>query len=101
VALAEMAMAGGIGAALPEVPQGVPTHAYLFGEDQARYLLAVEPQALPSLLAAAEAAGVPAREVGRSGGDALIIPGELPISLGELRAAQEGWLPAYMAGEMS
>jgi phosphoribosylformylglycinamidine (FGAM) synthase-like enzyme len=98
VAVAEMCLLGSIGAvlSLPGIDEGM-----LFGEDQARYLLAVEPQALPLLLAAAEAAGVQAREVGRSGGDALIIPGELPISLGELRAAHEGWLPAYMAGEMS
>jgi phosphoribosylformylglycinamidine synthase len=97
VAIAEMCLLGGIGAvlSLPAADAGL-----LFGEDQARYLLVAEPQALPSLLAAAEAAAVPAREVGRSGGDALIIPGELPISLGELRAAHEGWLPAYMAGEM-
>jgi hypothetical protein len=32
VALAEMAMAGGIGAALPDCPFAIPCHAYLFGE---------------------------------------------------------------------
>jgi phosphoribosylformylglycinamidine synthase subunit PurL len=79
-ALAEMCLAGGIGA------------------DQARYLLAVEPGAVADLLAAAAAADVLAREVGESGGDALMIAGETPISLRELEAAREGWLPAYMAG---
>jgi phosphoribosylformylglycinamidine (FGAM) synthase-like enzyme len=39
VALAEMAMAGGIGATIDALPAG-PAHAVLFGEDQARYLVA-------------------------------------------------------------
>src|SRR5262249_23264886 len=57
VALAEMAMAGGIGAKIEQLPEG-PAHAVLFGEDQARYLLATgNPDAV---LAAAKAAGVPA-----------------------------------------
>jgi phosphoribosylformylglycinamidine synthase subunit PurL len=95
-ALAEMCLAGGIGASL-EVPDGGDA-GWLFGEDQARYLLAVEPEAVADLLAAAAAADVLAREVGESGGDALMIAGETPISLRELEAAREGWLPAYMAG---
>jgi phosphoribosylformylglycinamidine synthase subunit PurL len=95
-ALAEMCLAGGIGASL-EVPDGGGA-GWLFGEDQARYLLAVEPEAVADLLAAAAAADVLAREVGASGGDALMIAGETPISLRELEAAREGWLPAYMAG---
>ena len=40
VALAEMAMAGGVGASIDAVPAGIPVHAALFGEDQARYVLA-------------------------------------------------------------
>src|SRR5262247_3134359 len=39
VALAEMAMASGIGAKLEEAP--APAHAFWFGEDQARYLVVV------------------------------------------------------------
>jgi phosphoribosylformylglycinamidine synthase len=42
---------------------------------------------------------VPAREVGTSGGDALIVGDEPPIWLSELEAAREGWLPVYMEGE--
>ena len=38
IALAEMAMAAGIGAALDDAPDDIPAHAYWFGEDQARYL---------------------------------------------------------------
>ncbi|MDO9426764.1 MAG: phosphoribosylformylglycinamidine synthase subunit PurL [Methylobacterium sp.] len=99
VALAEMAMAGGIGAALPEVPAGMATHAYLFGEDQARYLLAVDPETAPDLLYSASAQGIDALVVGVTGGDTLTLPGGQTIALAELRDAHEGWLPAYMASQ--
>ena len=41
VALAEMAMASGIGANLDAAPEDTPAHAFWFGEDQARYLVTV------------------------------------------------------------
>ena len=41
VALAEMAMASGIGAEL-EAPSGQLPHAFWFGEDQGRYVITVE-----------------------------------------------------------
>ncbi|GJD94988.1 phosphoribosylformylglycinamidine synthase subunit PurL [Methylobacterium iners] len=97
VALAEMAMAGGIGAALPEAPEGLPAHAWLFGEDQARYLLAVDPETVPDLLYSASAQGIAAGVVGVTGGTDLTLPGGETISVAALREAHEGWLPAYMA----
>jgi phosphoribosylformylglycinamidine synthase subunit PurL len=97
VALAEMAMAGGIGAALPEVPVDLAPHAYLFGEDQGRYLMAVDPEAASDLLYSASAQGIDAAVVGVTGSDRLTLPGGETISLAELAAAHEGWLPAYMA----
>jgi phosphoribosylformylglycinamidine synthase len=99
VALAEMAMAGGIGAALPEVPAGLATHAYLFGEDQARYLLAVDAETAPDLLYSASAQGIDALVVGVTGGDTLTLPGGETIAVAALREAHEGWLPAYMASQ--
>ncbi|MCJ2030871.1 phosphoribosylformylglycinamidine synthase subunit PurL [Methylobacterium sp. J-043] len=99
VALAEMAMAGGIGAALPAAPEGVPVHAYLFGEDQGRYLIAVPAEAAADLLYSASAQGIDAATVGIVGGDSLVLPGEETISVAELKAAHEGWFPAYMASQ--
>ncbi|GAA0254409.1 Phosphoribosylformylglycinamidine synthase subunit PurL [Methylorubrum aminovorans] len=99
VALAEMAMAGGIGAALPAAPDGVPAHAYLFGEDQARYLIAVPAEAAADLLYSASAQGIDAATVGIVGGDSLVLPGEETISVADLKAAHEGWFPAYMASQ--
>ncbi len=95
VGLAKMALAGDTGADIA-VPAETPALPWLFGEDQARYLLATEDAA--AVLAAAAAAGVPAAEIGRTGGDALTVSGVLSISLDELRHAHEGWLPTYMTG---
>jgi phosphoribosylformylglycinamidine synthase len=95
VAIAEMAMAGGVGATLQAGPDAVAPHAWWFGEDQGRYVLAVADGA--GLLAAAQAAGVPAARIGRSGGEALVLPGGLAISVAKLAEAHERTLPALMA----
>ncbi len=89
-AAAEMALASSVGLALEDGASGAGN---LFGEDQARYLLAVNDPA--AVLAAAKAAGVPATVVGRVGGDALSGPG-FDIPLAKLRTAHEGWMPGYM-----
>ncbi|MBW7835474.1 MAG: phosphoribosylformylglycinamidine synthase subunit PurL [Sphingomonadales bacterium] len=96
VAVAEMALAGKRGATLKAAPAGIPAHAYFFGEDQARYVLEIAPADLPALEASATAAGVPFAVIGESGGQALTIGSEPPISLGELRHTHESWLPSYM-----
>ena len=79
--------------------QGPPPHAWLFGEDQARYL--IETSDAEAMVRAALAAGVPARRIGRvdgqGGGAALTLPGAGAISIAELRAAHEAWLPGYMS----
>jgi phosphoribosylformylglycinamidine synthase subunit PurL len=95
VALAEMAMASGIGAEIA-VPAGAePLHAYLFGEDQARYVLTTT--APDAVLAAAATAGVAATRLGVTGGAALTVHGAGAISTSELKRVNEAWLPAYMA----
>jgi phosphoribosylformylglycinamidine synthase len=94
-ALADMAMAGGKGAALDPAADTMPAHAWWFGEDQARYL--IETAAAPEIMLLAEAAGVPARRVGAVAGAALTLSGGNAISVAQLVSANEGWLPAYMA----
>ncbi len=95
VGVAEMAMAGGVGATV-EAPQGaVPLHAWLFGEDQGRYVLAVTDA--DAVLADAKTAKVPAAVIGRTGGDALTLEGANAISLAELKSAHRGWLPEFMS----
>ena len=96
VAVAEMAMASGIGAELETPP--IAAHAFWFGEDQARYVVTADPGKAGRILDRAKAAGVPAREIGTTGGDALAVAGERPIPVAKLRERFEGWLPAFMAG---
>src|SRR5262249_35114966 len=95
VAVAEMAMAGGRGATLDPLPVGVPRNAFMFGEDQARYL--VETSDPAALIKAARAAGVSARKIGTLGGAALTLRGAGAISVDALKATHEAWLPGFMA----
>ncbi|EFH13158.1 phosphoribosylformylglycinamidine synthase II [Pseudoroseomonas cervicalis ATCC 49957] len=95
VALAEMAMEGGVGATLDPAPAGLPAHAFWYGEDQGRYVVAVRDGA--ALIEAARAAGVPAMKLGRSGGGDLVVQGAVTISVADLRAAHERFLPELMA----
>lgn len=94
VAVAEMAMAGNVGARLSAHPREIPGHAFWFGEDQGRYILAVPDSA--TLIRTAEAAGVPAVRIGTSGGQDLTLPDGGTISVQALRAAHERFFPAWM-----
>ncbi len=99
LALAEMAMAGGIGAMITAAPHDMPLHAFLFGEDQGRYILALDTDQAADILYEASALGIPAVMLGLTGGDSLILPGGEAISVGGLKAAHEAWLPDYMTGK--
>ena len=96
VALAEMAMAGGIGAELDRAP--LAAHAFWFGEDQGRYVVTVKPSVAERILLRARSSGIPARQLGFTGTDALTLQDERPIPVAKLRERFESWLPAYMAG---
>ena len=102
-ALAEMAMAGKRGAAI-RVPETAATvHGYLFGEDQARYVVTAPAATVESLLAAAADAGVAATVLGAVGGDALSFAGLdgaplATISVAKLTEAHDNWFPTFMAG---
>jgi phosphoribosylformylglycinamidine synthase II len=97
VAIAEMALAGGKGVTLETGPEGLPAHAAWFGEDQARYVVAVSPGKAEAVFKAAADAHVPVRSLGTVGGDAIALQGEKPLPLAVLTAAHEDWLPGFMA----
>jgi phosphoribosylformylglycinamidine synthase len=99
-AAAEMALASNVGVRLDEA-SGLPIHAGLFGEDQARYLLAVPPESVPQIAHDAGAAGVVLARIGQAGGGGILVQGVLNVPLERLRQAHEGWLPAYMSGATS
>ncbi|WP_309086642.1 AIR synthase-related protein, partial [Chelativorans sp.] len=100
VALAEMAMASGIGATIEE-PDNDPAAAF-FGEDQGRYVLTVahspEDAAIEALVEDARKAGVSLACIGATGGHELKLGNTRAISVSELRAAHEGWFPRFMEG---
>ena len=108
VCVAEMALAGHIGATI-QVPEGgpgdgpgdgkgddAPSPRLAVREDQGRYI--VTTQDPDGLLEAAEKAGVPAMRIGITGGEGLsLLGGEGETALGVLRDANRRWLRDYMA----
>jgi phosphoribosylformylglycinamidine synthase len=96
LALAEMAIAGNLGADIQDFDLETPKHALWFGEDQARYIVTCDGATAAQIEFYLGNAGIPAKFIGMVAGDQLILPGETPISVADLRAAHEGWLPAYM-----
>ncbi len=97
LALAEMAMASLKGATLSlRDCRGLP-HALLFGEDQARYVIAVSANLANFVCASAESAGVPFRTLGTVGGETLVIDDLVSVSVSDLVNAHESWFPTFMA----
>ena len=99
VALAEMALAGSRGLRYAPHPH-LAAHAGAFGEDQGRYLVAASAKASEAILKQAGALGLAARIAAQIEGDAIAVPGEVPLPLSRLRQAHEGWLPGFMASEL-
>ena len=94
VAIAEMALAGDIGVEIERDATADP--AYWFGEDQARYLVAAKQEDCPALQAEAKRRGVVLVSLGVTAGKDLTLATGAIISLGDLRAAHERWMPEYM-----
>ena len=99
VTLAEMAMASGIGASFDVTDRLSDLHAYLFGEDQARYAVTCDLGYSGPIIARANAAGLWVSGSGTTGGQALKFGDALTIHVAELRKAHEGWFPAFMSGK--
>ena len=99
VALAEMAMAGGIGATINQLDGGDPIPLF-FGEDQGRYLVTMKKDELQKFYDEVYPyAGVFAPWIGTTGGDSLTLGEARPVKLSDLRAAHEGWFPNFMGSE--
>ena len=101
VALAEMALAGAVGALINKLRPG--SNAELFAEDQGLYVATLCDDCLLTFLRRAHAAGVEVEAIGRTCGTRLIF--ELPggdhcVPLAELRRAHEGFFPTLMASEL-
>ena len=94
IALAECCLAGGQGCAvrLPGDP-----FSCLFGESAARAVVATVPGAEAEFAALCSSRGVPAAELGVTGGTTLEIVDCFTIPLDELAAAHRGTLPALFS----
>lgn len=101
VAIAEMAMASGIGAKLDAAPSAIVPHAWWFGEDQARYIVTVAEDDLLTVLSKLKNVGVPCVQIGKTGGHAVAIAGERAVDIKALVHAHECWLPNYMNGKVA
>ncbi|MDF8354463.1 phosphoribosylformylglycinamidine synthase subunit PurL [Ensifer adhaerens] len=100
LAVAEMAMASGIGASVDAVAGHDPI-ATFYGEDQGRYVVTVAAGALDAVAARAKAAGVSLPIIGKTGGDAVKLGDARAVSVADLRAAHEGWFPDFMQGDLA
>ena len=100
VALAEMAIASGIGCTIKEPSHSDPL-AVFFGEDQGRYLVTVsksDEHALRDVAEQAQEIGLQASWIGDTGGDRLNLFGANAIRVDDLKAAHESWFPQFMDG---
>ena len=97
VALAEMCLPRGIGAQV-RFSSELPLHAYAFGEDQARYLLAVPANAKDEVMVRLNLADVPFTDLGTTIADLLLVEDTMRVPVAYLQGVHEAWLPDYMAG---
>jgi phosphoribosylformylglycinamidine synthase subunit PurL len=95
LALAEMAMASGIGSEVNE-RKSSSVAAQFFGEDQGRYVVTVKREHLNEVHARADKAGVFAPLIGTTGGNELKLGSARPILVSELKSAHESWFPGFM-----
>ncbi|MGH9048872.1 MAG: phosphoribosylformylglycinamidine synthase subunit PurL [Acidimicrobiia bacterium] len=90
VALAEMAIAGETGFRVT-LPASVAAAAGCFAESASRVIVTVTPDQAAVVTAAAREAGVPAEELGETGGDRLVAAGAFEVALA---AAATAWRDA-------
>ena len=81
VALAECAIAGGVGAQVGLATNGLRRDALLFGESQSRFVLTVAPANRDMLESVLAEAGVPFEAVGWVGGDRLQIGADRQLTI--------------------
>ena len=96
IAATEMAMAGDIGLHLDRPGNSCPISGWYFGEDQARYLLAVDPNSVNPILSTADGKGIKAAKIGVFGGSKISSNDGLDLELTKIRSTYEAWLPGLM-----
>jgi phosphoribosylformylglycinamidine synthase subunit PurL len=100
VALAESAIAGGIGftVAVP-VSDGLPPHIALFSESASRAVVSAREGREADVERLAAEAGVPIARLGFTGGQALEFAGLFRVPLTDAIVVHEGTIPRLMSGQ--
>jgi phosphoribosylformylglycinamidine synthase subunit PurL len=99
VALAEAAMAGGVGFTASVPDGGLPPHVALFSESASRCVVTAVHGREGDLEGLASAHGVPITRLGLTGGKRLEFAGVLDIPLSDAVAVHEGAVPMLMSGQ--
>jgi phosphoribosylformylglycinamidine synthase II len=102
VALAEMALAGNVSADIDPLDWQASRVAQMFGEDQARYLIAVDENLVETLREEALAEGIYLDLLGLANSaeeNELVIAEQWRVRLSDLRAAHEGFFPKLMGAD--
>ncbi len=97
-ALAEMAMAGNIGVDVGVAGTTVDAIPFFFGEDQARYVLAIPAKEADKIEGELREAGIIHALIGKTIADKVVrVEREGEVSIAALRKAHEEWFPKYMS----
>jgi len=100
LAVAEMAIASGIGATI-EAPAARDPIPVFYGEDQGRYVVTVASSNVEAVAERAKAVGVALPVIGRTGGEAVKLGDAKAVAVDALRSAHEAWFPDYMSGDLA
>jgi phosphoribosylformylglycinamidine (FGAM) synthase-like enzyme len=95
VALAEMAIAGGVGCTV-DAPSPDADHHWLFSEAPGRFVIAVDDASLGEVERRCREAGVAVTPLGKAGGERLTITGLVDVPLSQAHTTWKNRLPAAL-----
>ena len=98
IALAESAMAVGVGFTVAAPVDGLPPHVALFSESASRALVTARDGRETEMEEAAAARGVPINRLGLTGGSRLEFTGLFDVALSDAVVVYEGAIPTLMSG---
>lgn len=96
ITVTEMALAADIGFNLSRPSNSCAISGWYFGEDQARYILAVDPNSVNPIISTADGQGIKASKIGTFGGKNLSSNDGLDLDIEKVRSTYEAWLPGLM-----
>tara|TARA_Y100001934_G_C12382665_1_gene793425 strand:+ start:2663 stop:4915 length:2253 start_codon:yes stop_codon:yes gene_type:complete len=85
-----------IGAKIYKNYSGSKLDAWLFGEDQGRYVISVKEKDKDKIIHEAMQAEIQLEIIGKTGGKTLTVNDNNTISISELNKIYHSWLPSYM-----